>query len=194
MAFAALRQGARAQHQGVALAAQGEVIAQVVESDFARSGIHDVVLPGHGALAAVHRADDAGAAQAQRVVKGFEIFTVAAYQIVVGGEHMHRRAAERGHGRCQCGGQGLAFAGGHLDQAAVEHRPGREHLAVVGRLAQAAPHRLGGKGQAGAGHAVGQALGFQAAAHAGHGTLESGGVERREVRARGGEHLRHAGR
>ena len=114
--------------------AVGHVVAQVVEAELAVGPVGDVLAVLLAALVRFHAALDAAHAEPEVLVEHTHPMGVAAGEVVVDRHHVHALAGER----VEVGGQGrdkgLAFASGHLRDAALVHRDAADELDVVGDL------------------------------------------------------------
>ena len=120
-----------------------ELVAQVVEAGLADRHVGDVAAVRGAALLRGGRLVDPPDGEPEQRVDRLHPLGVAAGQVVVDGEHVHRAVAEpdvpvRGDGR----GERLALTGGHLGDLAGEQRHGAEQLHVVRALVEPAAGRL----------------------------------------------------
>ena len=88
------------------------------------SGVDALGHPAHG--------------QAEQLVDRAHPLGVAAGQVVVDGQHVHRAAQRAWPAAADGCGQRLALTGGHLDDVAGEHRQRADELHVVGPLPERA--------------------------------------------------------
>ncbi len=110
--------------------AAAKPVSQIVEDQFLGGAVGDVAGIGGATfrrLLSLSRRTDA---EAERGVDRSQQVGVARDQIIIGGDHMHRDAGQRGgcRGKGHC--VGLALAGGHFRQTIGEHDFGRDHLGV----------------------------------------------------------------
>ena len=191
---AGLRAGlqcAGAQHARVMFAAAAQVVFQVVEHQFLGGHEGDVAAVGAHALVAWCQRHHAAHAQAQRGIERSQCLAVALHQVVVGGHQVHPHLAQRRSGSGQGGSDGLAFAGGHLGQAALQDQPGGAVLGVVRCLAERARHRSPCHGQGPAGGGTDQAVPQQPATQLGDGCVELRCIEMKQTALRGCQLARH---
>ena len=129
------------------VAAAGEllVVAQEVEGQVLGGGVDDITGVDGATLGVGLAGLQRTGLQAQRGEEGHETGGVAAGQVRVGGDHVHRHAGQCRHGRGQRNGQGLALAGGHLGHVVGQQRGGGDVLRRPCRPAQG----LGGDGRGG---------------------------------------------
>ena len=114
-----------------------ELVAQVVEAGLADRDVGDVAGVRRAALLVGGRLGDPADGEAEQVVDRLHPLGVAAGQVVVDGEHVHRAVAEADVPvRGDRGGQRLALTGGHLGDLAGEQRHRAEQLHVVRPLAE----------------------------------------------------------
>ena len=184
-------QCAGAQHARVVLAAAAQVVFQVVEHQFLGGHEGDVAAVGAHALVARRQRHHTAHAQAQRGIKRRQRLAVALHQVVVGGHQVHPHLAQRRSRSGECSGDGLAFAGGHLGQAALQDQPGGAVLGVVGCLAERARHRSPGHSQGLAGGGTDQAVPQQPATHISDGRVELRRIELNQTGLRGCQLARH---
>jgi hypothetical protein len=135
------RGGELALHPGLDVG--GELVAQVVEAGLADRHVRDVGAVRGAALLGCGRLGDPADAEAEQREHRLHPGGVAAGQVVVDGEHVHRAAAhphvpERGDG----GGQRLALTGGHLGDLGVQQRHRADQLHVERPLVDRAAGRL----------------------------------------------------
>ncbi len=114
----------------------GLAIAQEVEGQILGRGIDDVVAVLGAPRGFVVGRIQRGHAEPERGVQRRQPGRVARRQVGVGGDHVHRHRGQRGDGRGQRDGQGLALAGGHLGHAVVEQHRRGQALRVAGLLRQ----------------------------------------------------------
>ena len=179
----AVPQRGRPARQVAAREARPSTVAQIVEDQLAGGDVADRLGVGRPAGCLVVGPDHEAGPQPEARIHRREPRRIPLHQIVVGGEHMHRHAGQRANGRRQGRREGLALAGGHLGEAAVEHHQRRLDLAVVGRQAQAAPGRLDGGGQGFDETAGGQAVPPHPRLHGPHAGEEAVVGERPPARA-----------
>ncbi len=100
--------------------AQCQPVAQEVTQQFLGGGVDHVVPVGGGTAAQRCIAVDMGDAEATNRKQGGGQFGITRGEVIVGGYHMTRPAAPCRRHRRHGGGQGLAFAGGHLGNFAAQ--------------------------------------------------------------------------
>jgi hypothetical protein len=112
-------------------ASEHHAVAQVVERYFLVAAVGDVAAIGSAPRGGLHSLPDAAHGEPE----GFTIHRthpvgVAHGKIVVDRDDVYRTASECRGGRGKGRGNGLALAGLHLGQHAVEHRPATDELHV----------------------------------------------------------------
>ena len=121
---------------GVAAALQALLVAQEVEGQVLGGGVDDVAGVGSVAVGVGLACLQRRHAQAQCREEGRQAGGVAAGQVGVGGDHVHRHTRQCRHRRRKRDGQRLALARGHLGHAVGQQRGGRDVLRWPRRPAQ----------------------------------------------------------
>ena len=107
-----------------------QLVAQHVEADLVDRGVGDVALVGGAPLVGGRLGGDPADGQAHRLEQRAHPFGVAPGEVVVDGDDVHAAARDGVPGGGDRAGQGLALAGGHLDDVARQHPQRAEQLNV----------------------------------------------------------------
>ena len=119
-----------------------EAIAQVIEARFLGRDVGDVGEVRGTPCGWRHPLLHAANREAKPAINGAHPLAVARGKIVVEGEDVDAAIAQCTHGRCQHGGQRLAFPGEHLDHAAIIEGQRGQDLLVERALTQGAMRGL----------------------------------------------------
>ncbi len=141
-------------------AAEQEAIAEEIEAELLGGAVGQVAGVGLAALGLGLLGLDGADGEAEGLIDGAHPLGVAAGEVVVDGGEMAALAGQRVEIHGERGGEGLAFAGLHLDDGAVEHGDAAKHLDVEVAHVECAPSGLTHKCE-GFGHEAGE--GFAAA-------------------------------
>ena len=109
-----------------------QVVAEEVEPKLPERGVDDVAAIRVRPLHVVHLREHRAHAQAQRLVHGREKLGVPGRQVVVRGDDVYGPAQHGVEHRRKGGGDGLAFARGHLHYRAFEQQAAGPELLVGG--------------------------------------------------------------
>ena len=143
----------------------GDAVAQVVEDEVLVDAVGDVAGVRFDALWAFLVGDDEADAQPEEGIHRRQIGGIATRQVVVDGDHMHRRAGEcHGHGR-QDGRQGLAFTGLHFGQRPAQHRVAAHQLDRIMAQAELPRTHFTDQGETLGDRRVGESVDHQRLAH-----------------------------
>ena len=121
----------------IACAQQRYSIAQIVKGKFFVRAVGDVAGIGVSARIGGHALHHGADCQAQKRKDRPHLLGIAGGQVVVDSNHVNRDACQRSGAGGQGGRQGLAFAGCHLDQFALQQCPARHQLRPVVALPNA---------------------------------------------------------
>ena len=115
------RAGAAPEHQAV---------LEVVEHQLLVGAVGDVAGIGGAPRGRLHALGDGAHRKPEEAVHRLHPFGVAQYEEVVDGDDVHRNTRHRGGAGRQRGGEGLALAGFHFGDLAVEHHAATQQLHV----------------------------------------------------------------
>ena len=166
---------------------EAEAVAEQVEARLLGGDVGDVAGVGGAALGRPHRLLHVADAHAQKLVDRPHPGGVAARQVVVEGEDVDAAAGEGGEEGRGDGGERLALAGLHLDDAARVQREARGDLHVVGALPERAAGGLAGESEGFDEQRVLRLAGASAAAQGGGAGGELAVAKREEVALGGGD-------
>ena len=121
---------------------EGHVVAQVVKTEFVVGAVDNVGGVGLFFFLVILAGGDHADAEAKKRIHRAHPLGVAARQVVVHGDDMHRLAAERVQISRQRRHQGFALAGFHLGDFSTVQNCAADNLHIKVAQLQSAPRRL----------------------------------------------------